>query len=301
MHPIPVFVNASAGGAGPVLRVLQADPRVAVCVTPPGELAAALDGAVERGAASVIVAGGDGTLATAAVAVAVAGRDVALGVVPAGTLNHFAHDQGLPMDPAAALEVALNGRAARIDAASVNRRIFLNTSAVGAYPAYVRTRQRWAPRLGYYGASVLAAARTFIRLHGMAVDVEVRGELRRYRSPLVFVGVGERELQRPRLGARGPAGRRALHLLIVRHTPRPRLLGMVLRTLLRGIRPWTGENEVESLLVDRCTITLPPGRHWVAVDGEIIPSWGPLRYRYRPGALTVRLPDPAREHLPPHG
>ncbi|HEX6370449.1 MAG TPA: hypothetical protein VF006_16120 [Longimicrobium sp.] len=73
---------------------------------------------------------------------------------------------------------------------------------------------------------------------------------------------------------------------------------MVLRTALRGIRPWAGENEVESLLVDRCTITLPPGRHRIAVDGEIIPSWGPLRYRYRPDALTVRLPDPAREQLP---
>ena len=296
MHPIPVFVNASAGGAGPVLRVLRADPRVAVCVTPPGELTSALQGAMARGAGSVIVAGGDGTLATAAAAVA--GRDVTLGVVPAGTLNHFAHDQRLPMHPAAALEVALNGRAARIDAASVNERIFLNTSAVGAYPAYVRTRQRWAPRLGYYPASMAAAARTFVRLHSLAVDVEVRGELRRYRSPLVFVGVGERELHRPRLGARRDAGQRALHVLIVRHTTRPRLLWMVLRTLLRGIRPWAGENEIECLLADRCTITLPPGRHWIAMDGEIIPSRGPLRYLYRPDALTVRLPDRAREKLP---
>ncbi|HEX5871338.1 MAG TPA: diacylglycerol kinase family protein, partial [Longimicrobium sp.] len=183
-----------------------------------------------QGAGSVIVAGGDGTLTAAAVALA--GRGVALGVVPAGTLNHFAHDQRLPMDSVAALEVALNGRPAQIDAASANGRIFLNTSAVGAYPAYVRTRQRWAPRLGYYGASVVAAARTFIRLHSLAVDVEVRGELRRYRSPLVFVGVGERELHRPRLGARHDAGRRELHVLIVRHTTRPRLLWMVLRTLL---------------------------------------------------------------------
>ncbi|HYR12426.1 MAG TPA: diacylglycerol kinase family protein, partial [Longimicrobium sp.] len=176
MHPIPVFVNASAGGAGPVLRVLRADPRVTVRITPPAQLVSALETAVAQGAGSVIVAGGDGTLTAAAVAMA--GRDVALGVVPAGTLNHFAHDQRLPMDPAAALEVALNGRAAPIDAASVNERIFLNTSAVGAYPAYVRTRQRWAPRLGYYGASVAAAVRTFIRLHSLAVDVEVRGELR---------------------------------------------------------------------------------------------------------------------------
>jgi diacylglycerol kinase family enzyme len=295
VHAIPVFVNPLAGGAGAVLRGLRADPRVTVHLTPPAQLVSALETAVAQGAASVIVAGGDGTFAAAAVVV---GRDVALGLMPAGTLNHFAHDQRLPTDPAAALEVALNGRPTPIDAAWVNGRIFLNTSAVGAYPPYVRTRQHWAPRLGYYGASAVAAVRTFLRLHSLAVDVEVRGELRRYRSPLVFVGVGERELHRPRLGARRDAGRRELHVLIVRHTTRPRLLWMVLRTLLRGIRPWAGENEVESLLVDRCTITLPPGRQWMAVDGEIIPSWGPLRYRYRPDALTVRLPDAAREELP---
>jgi diacylglycerol kinase family enzyme len=302
VHPIPVFVNASAGGAGPVLRVLRvlrADPRVRVCITPPAQLASALQNAVARGDGSVIVAGGDGTLATAATVLA--GRDVVLGVVPAGTLNHFAHDQALPMDPAAALEVALNGRTARIDAARVNETIFLNTSAVGAYPAYVRTRRRWAPWLGYYGASVVAAVRTFVHLHSLAVDVEVRGELRRYRSPLVFVGVGERELHRPRLGARRDAGRRELHVLIVRHTTRPRLLWMVLRTLLRGIRPWAGEDEVESLLVDRCTITLPPGRRWIAVDGEIIPSSSSLRYRYQPDALTVRLPERASEDRPSGG
>ena len=56
--------------AGPVLRVLRADPRVSVCVTEPGELVSALEGAVARGDGSVIVAGGDGTLATAAAAYA---------------------------------------------------------------------------------------------------------------------------------------------------------------------------------------------------------------------------------------
>jgi diacylglycerol kinase family enzyme len=181
-----------------------------------------------------------------------------------------------------------------VDVASVNERIFLNTSAAGAYVEFVRTRERWARRLGYYGASVVAAVRVFVRLRSFALELEVAGEVRRYRSPLVFVGVGERELRPPGLGARRQEGRRDLHVLIVRHTPRRRLLGMALRTLVRGIRPWAGTDEVETLLVERCTITLPPSHCWVAVDGEIVGEHGPLAYSYQRNALALRVPQPPR-------
>ena len=48
MPPTPVFVNDSAGGAGAVLRVLRADPRVEVRTVPPARLAAEIGAAVER-------------------------------------------------------------------------------------------------------------------------------------------------------------------------------------------------------------------------------------------------------------
>jgi diacylglycerol kinase family enzyme len=291
MRQTPAFVNPSAGGAGPVLRMLREDTRVAVRVTPPASLESEIGKAVAGGAETVVVAGGDGTLATAAGALL--GRDTSLGVVPAGTLNHFAHDLGLPMDPAASLDVALGGRRATVDVASVNGRTFLNTSAVGAYVTYVRIRERWGRWLGYYGASLVAALAAFVRLRSCVLEVAVEGRVRRYRSPLVFVGVGERELRPPRLGARAEGGRRDLHLLIVRHTSRLRLLRRGLRTLLRGVGPWAAEGEVVSLLVERCTITLPASRGWAAADGEIVRFHGPLAYAYRRDALTVRVPDPS--------
>lgn len=291
MRETPAFVNPAAGGAERVLRVLGEDPRVSVRITTPASLASELREAVAQGAGSVIVAGGDGTLATAAAALV--GRGTAMGVVPAGTMNHFARDHGLPVDPAAAVEVALTGRRSAVDVASVNERIFLNTSAVGAYVEYVRTRERWARRLGYYGASLAAAVGAFVRLHSFALELEVEGQVRRYRSPLVFIGVGERELRAPSLGARREDGRRNLHVLIVGHTSRLRLLGMALRALVRDIRPWAGTDEVETLLVDRCTITLPPSHRWIAVDGELVRERGPLAYAVRRDALVLCVPAPS--------
>jgi len=287
-HLTPAFVNPSAGGADAVLRLLRGDSRVSVRVTTPADLAIELEKTAGPGTGTVIVAGGDGTLASAADALV--GREAAMGVVPAGTLNHFARDHGLPMDPAAALEVALAGRRTAVDVGSVNGRIFLNTSAVGAYVHYVRTRDRWARRLGYYGASLAAAVGVFARMRSIFLELEVKGQVRRYRTPLVFIGVGERETRPPHLGARRPDGRRELHVLIVRHTPRLRLLAMALRTLVRGIRPWAGAGEVESLLVERCTIALPALNGCVALDGEIVPMRGFLAYSYRRDALAIRVP-----------
>jgi diacylglycerol kinase family enzyme len=238
-----------------------------------------------------VVAGGDGTLSGAAAALA--GRPTALAVVPAGTLNHFARGLGIPADPRAALEVALGCAPAPADVGAVNGRVFLNTSAVGAYVSYVRGRERLEPWLGYYGASAAAAVETFARLRGFAVDVAAGGAVRRYLSPLVFVGVGERELRPPRMGERTAAGRRGLHVLVVRRTTRLGLLAMAARGLTTGVRLWGAEGEVESLVVGRCRVTLRRRRGRVSVDGEIVPARGALRYEHRRDALTVVVPRPA--------
>lgn len=287
-QPIPVLVNPSAGTAAAVTKALEADDRFRARPTPPASLAEVLAEALRSGAGAVVVAGGDGTVATAAGVLS--GSATVLGVVPAGTLNHFAVDHGLPLQPAEALEVALHGAPARVDLASVNGRTFLNTSAVGAYVPFVRLRERWEPRLGYHLASLAAVVVAFFRLRSFVVELTADGEVRRYRTPLVFVGVGERELRPPKLGGRKPDGERGLHLLIVPETPRLRLLAMAVRTLVRGVRPWAGEAEVDSLIVDRCTVSMTRGSTLVALDGELVPFTGALEYVHHRDALSIRLP-----------
>lgn len=290
-RPVPAVVNPASGGAKAALAVLHADPRVRVHEVAPAELALVVADLAARGADRVVLAGGDGTLSGAADALA--GRPTARAVVPAGTLNHFARGLGIPTDPRAALEVALGGVPAPADVGAVNGRVFLSTSAVGAYVSYVRGRERLEPWLGYYGASAAAAVQTFARLRGFGVEVEAGGAVRRRHSPLVFVGVGERELRPPRLGERKASGRRGLHVLVVRRTTRLGLLAMAARGLTTGVRPWGAEGEVGSLVVSGCRITPQRRRGRVSVDGEIVPARGALRYEHRRGALAVVIPRPA--------
>ena len=94
-----------------------------------------------RAAGGVVVAGGgDGTIA--AVAAALVDTDVTLGVLPLGTLNHFAKDLGIPLDLEAAVRTLFAGNVARVDVGEVNGRIFLNNSSIGFYPQIVRERER---------------------------------------------------------------------------------------------------------------------------------------------------------------
>ena len=103
------------------------------------EIHAATQSAVEDGIAIVVAGGGDGTVN--AVASHLAGSDIALGVLPLGTLNHFAKDARIPLELEAAVRTIATGRRVPMDAAEVNGRLFINNSSIGLYPHIALTDQ----------------------------------------------------------------------------------------------------------------------------------------------------------------
>jgi diacylglycerol kinase family enzyme len=113
---IPAHVNPASGSAKAALEALERHPGFEVRLTPPERLTVALRQAVSAGAPRVLVAGGDGTISSAASVLA--RTSTALGVLPGGTLNHFARDHGIPTDPDEALRLAEHGRASRVEARS---------------------------------------------------------------------------------------------------------------------------------------------------------------------------------------
>jgi diacylglycerol kinase family enzyme len=282
-------VNVESGTAEEALKVLEAGDAFEVHAVEPTKIAETVRGLVERGARRVLVSGGDGTIATAAAELLESPAELA--ILPGGTLNHFARALGVSTDAAEALKLATEGACRGVDVGTVNGKLFLNTSSVGAYVRFVRVREQLERRLGYRLSSTLAALRLLLQLRSIAVEIEVDGKPRIYRTPLVFIGVGERELQLPTLGNRVPDGRRGLHVLVVRGRTRARLFAVALAAVARGVKSVARSPQLDSFLVDRCRITVRrPG--FVAIDGELVRMPATLEYELRRDALHVVCPPP---------
>jgi diacylglycerol kinase family enzyme len=284
---ILAFVNSEAGTADDACEALDKSGAFHVERVAPSELAGRIRHAVESGARRVLVAGGDGSVATAADALR--GKGCELAILPGGTLNHLAQDLGLPSDLDEAVRVAAGTTTRIIDVGEVNGRVFLNTSSVGVYVTYVRTRERLERRLGYWLASAAAGFRILFRLHTFRVTLEVNGEEREYITPLVFVGVGERELRLPSLGARVAGGRAGLHVMVVQSRTAGRILALTFAAAARGVRAASRTPAMQSFVVDH--VRIEPKKKvlaWnIAVDGEIVRVAPPLEYRLVHGALKV--------------
>ena len=77
----------------------------------------------------VVAVGGDGTVNI--VASVLINTPVALGVIPLGSGNGFAHHMGIPLNINKALDVILNGKTTMIDSCLMNDRKFVCTCGVG--------------------------------------------------------------------------------------------------------------------------------------------------------------------------
>ncbi|MEU6865510.1 diacylglycerol kinase family protein [Streptomyces sp. NPDC046876] len=141
--------------------------------------------------ALVVVCGGDGTVRACADLLADTG--IPLAVVPCGTGNLLARNLRLPADPGAALEAALSGQTARIDAGRIRADGFGSArftvmAGAGFDAAMVGdASERAKERLGW-AAYVLSAAR---HLGDSRMRLSIRldgGPVRERRARMVVIG-----------------------------------------------------------------------------------------------------------------
>jgi diacylglycerol kinase family enzyme len=271
---MPLFINPASGTARAVLNRIEGREDLKLVIHEPQQLKSAIHGAVAKGVPRIAVCGGDGTLGLAVNAIADSGMELA--VIPGGTLNHFAARHGIPTDTDKALALARTGIAERVAVGCVNGHLFINTSSVGAYVTFVRSREFLERRMGYTTASFFAGVRRLVRLRSS----HIRLENNLIKSPLVFIGVGERNLNFPLLGDVVPGGRDGLHLIAIKSDNGWQTLKLAVNAILRGVDPLAREQQLQSDIRSSVELSFKrPRTISVATDGELVRLRSPLNYR----------------------
>jgi diacylglycerol kinase family enzyme len=236
---------------------------------------------------AVVVGGGDGSIRT--VASVLADTGIPLGIVPLGTLNHFAKDLGLPMDLDAAAEVIATGLERVVDLAEVNGEVFINNSSIGIYPYVVidRERRRTMHKLAKWLAMAFAFLRMVRHFPRRRLSIASAAWNRPYRTPCLFIGNNEYGMDFFTLGRRLHLDRAELWFYVVKQRRPLGFLWMVCRMCFGRL---SQAQDIETFRLSKAEVRSKTSRLPVALDGEVEILHPPLRYRSRPGALRVIAP-----------
>ena len=246
--------------------------------------------AIRRKCDVIVAAGGDGTINGVATAV-VGNAAVKFGVIPRGTLNHFAQALGVPTDIEQAVETILAGYVRVVDVGQVNDRIFVNNASVGLYASIVRMREN-LQHAGFskWPAAILASLRIFARFRRLALElVPATGAGIQQNTSMLFIGNNAYDLQFPALGARPTLDSGQLWVMMPKSATRVGLIASFLNMIAGR------ESAADALAMEATKLTVNCKQRFlkVAVDGEVVQLSSPLKFIIRPKALRVIVPAPS--------
>lgn len=234
---------------------------------------------------AVVVGGGDGTILTAVVAGL--GERLPLGILPLGTLNLFARDLGLPLDPVEAARVLAGATIHDIDLAEVNGLPFAIWASMGMHPWVVRRRdhmQRGGMRKGR--AMLLAALKAFRRFPLIDVTLSLPDGTVSVATPMLFITNNPwRDEPLPLSREALDTGRLEIHVAAC--SGRLSLLWLFFEAVLGH---WRASPRLRTYSAEAVRVTSRKRRMMVSLDGEVTVMNAPLVFRARPKGLRVLMP-----------
>jgi diacylglycerol kinase family enzyme len=298
MPGIDVLLNARAGSTAPDTceRLVAAFAKTgasARIIQVPGDRLAAAAAEAARDGHVLVAAGGDGTVSSIASVAADAGAP--FGVIPLGTLNHFAKDAGIPLDLGEAVDTIVAGHTDRLDIATANGRAFVNNASAGFYARIVRERQN-EQRRGHakWTAFAMGLARAWYDYRPLTVRLTLDGAARVCVTPFVFVGNGDYVTEGLDVGRRCSIANGHLSIYIAPECSRSEMLAMALRALSGRL---TEDVPLEAFTAKEVTIETRTGQAALATDGELVTTRTPIRCVVKPGALWTLRPPAAKADL----
>lgn len=241
------------------------------------------------GVDGLIAGGGDGTISAAAGIAWKSG--IALGVVPAGTMNLFARSLKLPLDIWQVLDTLAVAKTENIDIASANGRSFVHQFSAGMHARMVRYRNsmNFGSRLGKMRASTRAAIGVMFNPPEFEVEFKTDGKIDYRRVSAISVSNNEFGRDPLMFADSLTDGRLGFYIA---DPLKPAGVAHLVFDILRGRLK---ENPaVTAMTATDLELHFPKKRHDVrcVMDGELLPMDRDVKLRTHAGELKVLVSEP---------
>lgn len=241
--------------------------------------------AVEAGLDAVLVAGGDGTLNEAIQALA--NTDTALGYLPYGTVNIWARELKIPLDPRQATQSILDGRTVSVDLGIANGRYFLLMAGLGFDGEVVRRARSLERHKARFGVLpyVAAGLTTVPRYWGSDIELRYDGVIRKVQALMLVIGNTRLYGGLFHITPDAVANDGWLDLCIIKGKGP---MAMVRQSLPMLLSRSISHADVETVRVRSLSVqTSPPAAF--QLDGELVGTT-PVNFGIAPGALRAIVP-----------
>lgn len=272
--------------------IAQGLPGAEIALLKGSEISSRVDRALAEKSHDIIIAGGgDGSVAS--IAGKLAGRDVALGVLPLGTMNMVAKAARIDLDLAGAARQLAGGTIAAVDIGRVNGEVFLHHVSFGLQPRMVRVREKigYRSRLTKMFSGAVALTAVLSRPRPVKMIGSFDGKYSRLRAPMLAVSNNISTSARPGVPARLDGGELGVYALRATHWMQYVRLAFA---ALRG--RWKEDELVEVSTAHRVRLTPFKKRQrakmLASVDGELRYFKAPINIEIQPLAINLVMPGP---------
>jgi len=315
-QPLFIVLNAGSGDknaetvANKLAEIFYADkqPYELFLCRRPGDISDMTKQAVELAShrhGVVVAAGGDGTIRYIAQAVLAAG--LPFGIVPLGTFNYFARDQGVPQEVEQAAEALMTGmregNERQVQVGQLNDEVFLVNASLGLYPQLLADREVFKKQHGRSRMVAKWAALVTILKCDIKMQLRIEhtgGEQRSGESviPASTIFVGNNSLQLHDVGLASESQHvKNGQLAIIALPPMTifKRIAFAIRGMLGLLRkaPELTHFACRQLVVEPLRLRKPYVK--VAMDGEVSQMRPPLTFRVGPQCLRLVVPKSASE------
>lgn len=232
----------------------------------------------------LLIGGGDGSIRSAAQYCA--NTPTIMGVLPLGTMNHFAKELGLPISAEELVQAIIKKSTVTIDIAEVNGLFFINNSSIGFYPRFAKKREYYTRFYNKWLSYIPSFIETLKRHETYTINIKNKKFNLDLKTSFLMISNNLYSYKFPLTIERESFNQSILGIYFFKHGKLK--LSKIIRYFFNRKTNFDmkkSELPIEVNINNQQKITL-------SLDGEIIVTENPLIYKSIPDALTLLTNKP---------